>query len=152
MTKANIISKVRNSLTNKFSTMGSVGSPKVVLITGGNSGVGYEACKIFLEAEKPYHVLCAARSAEKASNAVKSLTSELPKAKNTIEPICVDVNDDVSIKKAVAQVEKSPGHLDVLINNAGEFHYSQRNTLIPLTHLLRRHLRHGMDPRQNEPP
>ena len=122
MTKANIISKVRNSLTKKFSTMGSMGSPTVVLITGGNSGVGYEACKIFLEAEKPYHVLCAARSAEKASSAVKSINSELLKAKNTIEPICVDVNDDASIKKAVAQVEKSPGHLDVLINNAGALH------------------------------
>jgi NAD(P)-dependent dehydrogenase (short-subunit alcohol dehydrogenase family) len=101
--------------------MGSVGQSKVVLITGGNSGVGYEACKIFVEAEKPYHVLCAARSDEKASGAVKSIQAECPKAKNTIEPLTLDINDDASIKKAVAQVTKSPGVLDVLINNAGAY-------------------------------
>ena len=122
MTKAQLLSRIRNSITAKFSTtttMGSVGQSKVILITGGNSGVGYEACKIFVEAEKPYHVLCAARSDEKASTAVKSIQAECLKAKNTIEPLTLDINDDASIKKAVAQVTKSPGVLDVLINNAG---------------------------------
>ncbi|KAJ9649793.1 hypothetical protein H2199_000572 [Coniosporium tulheliwenetii] len=94
-------------------------SPKVVLITGGNSGVGYEAVKIFLEADKPYHVLLAARSLEKATGAVESIKKECLGAKNTVEALALDVTSDESIKEAFEQVKASPGHVDALINNAG---------------------------------
>lgn len=60
-------------------------SPKVVLVTGGNSGVGYEAVKIFLEADKPYHVLLAARSLEKATGAVESIKKNAQARRTTLK-------------------------------------------------------------------
>jgi len=94
-------------------------TPKVVLITGGNSGVGYEAGKVFLLADKPYHILLAARSAEKAHDAVESIKKESPEVNNTIEPLTLDVTSDQSTNEAFEQVKASHGRLDALINNAG---------------------------------
>lgn len=109
----------QNATDNNSEQIIAMASPKVVLITGGNSGVGYEAVKIFLEADKPYHVLLGARSLEKATDAVESIKKECPGAKNTVEALALDVTSDESIKKAFEQVEASPGHVDALINNAG---------------------------------
>lgn len=94
-------------------------SAKVVLVTGGNSGVGYETVKALLQSEKPYHVLLGGRSLEKAKLAIESIHKECPEATNTVETLEVDLTSDESIEKAYEQVKTSPGHLDVLINNAG---------------------------------
>lgn len=92
-------------------------SSKVVLITGGNSGVGYEAVKAFLESEKPYHVLLASRTLEKAQSAIESIRKEVSNSSNSVEPLVLDVTSDDSIQKAFEQVKASPGHVDALINN-----------------------------------
>ena len=93
--------------------------PKILLITGANSGVGYEAVKAFLESVKPYHILLGSRSLAKAESAVNTLRQEVPNATNTVEPLCLDVTSDESIDQALEQVKASRGHIDVLINNAG---------------------------------
>nr|POF02610.1 short-chain dehydrogenase/reductase trope [Quercus suber] len=92
---------------------------KVVLITGANSGVGYEAVKVFLQAENPYHILCAARSIEKATAAVNRVKEECSDVKNTMEPLALDVSSDDSIQQAFEAVRAGPGRVDALINNAG---------------------------------
>lgn len=84
------------------------------------SGIGFEALKVFLNATKPYHILAAARTTEKANFAVDSAREACPGAKNTIEPITIDVTSDESIEMAYEQVQRSPGRLDALINNAGK--------------------------------
>lgn len=96
-------------------------SRKVILVTGGNSGIGYEAVKAFLQSQKPYHILLGSRSAEKGKFAVESLNKEVPESKNTVEVLEVDLESDDSIEKAFEQVKKSPGSLDALVNNAGKF-------------------------------
>lgn len=75
---------------------------------------------MFLNAAKPYHILAASRTSEKAREAVEKARSECPDSKNTIEPMAIDVTSDRSIEQACKQVEKSPGRLDVLLNNAGK--------------------------------
>ena len=92
---------------------------KQVLITGANSGIGYEAVKALLDSAKDYHILVGARSTDKAIGAIDSLKKECPSTKSTMEPLPVDLASDESIEKAFEQVQESPGHLDVLINNAG---------------------------------
>ena len=92
---------------------------KNVLITGANSGIGYEAVKALLQSTKDYHIFVGARSTEKANGAIDSLKKECPESRSTMEPLPVDLSSDESIEKAFEEVKMSPGYLDVLVNNAG---------------------------------
>ena len=94
-------------------------SSNVVFITGGNNGIGYETVKALLQSDKAYHVLLGSRSLEKAKLAIETLHKECPESSSTVEAIQVDVTSDDSIEKAFEQVKASPGHIDILINNAG---------------------------------
>lgn len=78
---------------------------KVVFITGGSSGIG-KAIGDYLT-EKEFTVYGTSRSPEK-------YTSE---AKFQLVPM--NVNDNDSVVKAVAEVLQKEGRIDVLINNAG---------------------------------
>ncbi|KAL4938975.1 hypothetical protein BDV06DRAFT_231348 [Aspergillus oleicola] len=91
----------------------------VVLITGGNNGIGYAASKAFFESPKPYHILMGSRSIERAEAAVKKLNEEVPNSANTIEIVQLELTSDESIQKAYEQVCKSPGKVDALVANAG---------------------------------
>jgi NAD(P)-dependent dehydrogenase (short-subunit alcohol dehydrogenase family) len=103
-------------------------SPKVVLVTGGNNGIGYETVKAFLQSNKAYHVLLGSRSLEKAKLAIETLHKECPESISTVEAVQVDLTSDESIEKAFEQVKASPGHIDALINNAG-----MHTSLYPMT-------------------
>ena len=92
---------------------------KVVIVTGANSGIGYETVKTFLEAKKAYHIIMTSRSLEKGKAAFDSLSKECPDSKNTVELIELDLASDESIEKAFQQVSASQTHLDALVNNAG---------------------------------
>ena len=94
-------------------------SPKVVLVTGGNNGIGYEAVKVLFQSHRAYRILLGSRSLEKAKRAIETLHNECPGSTNTVETVQVDLTSDESIEKAFEQVKASPGHLDVLVNNAG---------------------------------
>jgi NAD(P)-dependent dehydrogenase (short-subunit alcohol dehydrogenase family) len=94
-------------------------SRKVVLVTGGNNGIGYETVKAFMQSSKAYRIILGSRSLEKANFAIETLHKECPGSTNTIEAVQVDLTSDESIEKAFKQVEASPGHIDALINNAG---------------------------------
>ena len=93
---------------------------KVVIVTGGNGGIGYETVKALFSSEKPYHVLMGSRSLDRAQEAIEKLHIECPDATNIVEPLQVDLTSDESIEKALAQVQAGPGYIDVLINNAGK--------------------------------
>ena len=94
-------------------------SRKIVLVTGGNNGIGYETVKALLESQKPYHVLMGSRSVEKAQTAIEKLKADVPETSNTVEILEVDLTSDESIEKAFGEVKGKHGYLDVLINNAG---------------------------------
>ena len=100
-------------------SMASV-SRSIALVTGGNNGIGYEIVKALFESSKPYHVLIGSRSLEKANVAVDNLKKQCPDSTNSLEVVQVDLTSDESITQAFEQVKASPGHIDTLINNAGE--------------------------------
>lgn len=94
-------------------------SPKIVLVTGGNNGIGYETVKALFQSDKTYHVLLGSRSLKKAKLAIDTIHKECPESTSTVETVQVDLNSDESIEKAFEQIKASPGHIDTLINNAG---------------------------------
>lgn len=108
-------------------------SRKVVLVTGANGGIGYEAVKALLQSKNPYQVFLGSRSLEKAKIAIENLHKECPQSTNTVEPLQVDLNSDESIERAFEQVKANPGYIDTLINNAGmhSFPYDSQRQLTP---------------------
>ncbi|KAL4940176.1 hypothetical protein BDV06DRAFT_213706 [Aspergillus oleicola] len=92
---------------------------KIVLITGANTGIGYQVVRTLRSADQPYHVFVGARSLQKAQDAISAVQTEFPSSSNNLTPIVVDIESDESIQKAYHKVEAQFGKLDALINNAG---------------------------------
>jgi len=95
-------------------------SETIVLITGANSGIGYETVKCLLESSKAYHVFLGARSAEKASDAISKLKKEVPNSMSKLTGVVIDIESDESIEKLYKHVGTKVEHIDALINNAGQ--------------------------------
>ncbi|KAH8654368.1 hypothetical protein BGZ61DRAFT_373573 [Ilyonectria robusta] len=92
---------------------------KIVLVTGGNTGLGFQIIRAISRSEINYEILLAGRSLEKAQAAVKEAIAEYPSIKGRISPIQVDIEDDASIEATFQQVKAQYGRLDALVNNAG---------------------------------
>jgi NAD(P)-dependent dehydrogenase (short-subunit alcohol dehydrogenase family) len=84
-----------------------------VLITGCSSGIG-EATAIRFSQEG-YRVYATMRNPDGMSEPLK----EALKGDEGHKVLALDVNDSVSIKRAIAEVQEESGRIDVLINNAG---------------------------------
>lgn len=92
-------------------------SKEIVLITGGNTGLGFEIAKKLLhDHEGRFHVLVGARTPAKGKAAVQDLQSQGLKDCEFLE---INVNDNASIDKAAKEVEQKFGRLDVLHANVG---------------------------------
>lgn len=91
----------------------------IVLITGANTGIGYEAVKAFLASPTTYHVILGSRSAENGNAAISQLKSEFPDSPTTLELLLVDLTSDESIASAFETVSSKHDHIDALVNNAG---------------------------------
>ncbi|KAF1843439.1 NAD(P)-binding protein [Cucurbitaria berberidis CBS 394.84] len=91
----------------------------IVLITGGNTGIGYETVKALYASPQAHTILMGSRSLEKAQDAISTLKSEISDSKSEIIPLQIDIEDDASIENAFKQVESTWGKVDALVNNAG---------------------------------
>jgi len=80
----------------------AMSTPRTVLITGGNRGIGYSMAEAFLSAG--HRVAVTARSGEGPEG---SLT------------VRADVTDGESLDSAIAEVEAQLGPIEVLVANAG---------------------------------
>ena len=88
---------------------------KTILVTGGNSGLGFEAVKAF--ALKGAHVVMACRSVNKGEVAKKQIIDFNPKADILIMEL--NLTDLKSIRSFVNLFKENHSRLDVLLNNAG---------------------------------
>ena len=88
---------------------------KVVIVTGGNSGIGYYAIEAFLK--EGASVVMASRSQARAEEAIKNLQSLGLPGKVTFIPL--DLMTLQSVKNFVGQFKKQFQRLDLLLNNAG---------------------------------
>jgi len=97
------------------SLKGTVGG-KVVLVTGGSSGIGLAAAKKFAEAGAV--TLICARDADKLSEAVAEIRAHAGKDAR-VHSYSVDIADEADCAAFVAQVQADHGGVDFLVNNAG---------------------------------
>ena len=88
---------------------------KKVLITGANSGLGFESARAL--AGHGAHVIMACRNPQKAESSAAAIRSEHPGA--SLELAQLDLSSLASIRAFAAGILHKHARLDVLLNNAG---------------------------------
>ncbi|KAI0980047.1 hypothetical protein GJ496_009970 [Pomphorhynchus laevis] len=87
----------------------------LTIITGANSGIGYEATKYL--ADKGSKVIMACRSVKRATEARETMQKENPKRVIQIEQL--DVSSLASVRSFAKRIRAKVDKIDLLINNAG---------------------------------
>lgn len=88
---------------------------KRVLITGANSGIGFQAAREL--ARHGAHVLMGVRDIGKGETARKKIVADVPQAE--VELVPLDMASLASIRAFAGEFTASGARLDVLVNNAG---------------------------------
>lgn len=88
---------------------------KIIIVTGANSGIGFEAAKEF--ARKGAQTIMACRNMEKAEKAKDSILQAIPDA--SVEVMELDLASLASVRLFAETFLFKHDQLDVLLNNAG---------------------------------
>lgn len=88
---------------------------KTIVVTGANSGLGFEATRVFARAGA--HVVLACRNREKTERAIENILAETPQA--SIEFLELDLADLASVRSFAKDASERLSRIDVLCNNAG---------------------------------
>ena len=99
-------------------------SGKVAVVTGANSGIGFETAKEL--ARNKAIVVMACRNKEKAEASLNNLRSEIPNIR--AEVLSLDLSRLESIRNFAALFQEKYNRLDILINNAGIMKISYEQT------------------------
>ncbi len=98
---------------------------RVVVITGGNSGIGYEAARVLLA--KNARVVLACRDEGKMKRAAQALRDEVKGG--AVDEVVLDLSSLASIENAAVALAAMHTKIDVLINNAGVMALPERQTV-----------------------
>lgn len=88
---------------------------KTVIVTGANTGIGYETALALYEAGA--HVILACRNLQNAADAIEKLKNT--GGKGTLEPALLNLANLASVKQFAEDFLSKHEKLDLLINNAG---------------------------------
>jgi NAD(P)-dependent dehydrogenase (short-subunit alcohol dehydrogenase family) len=106
----------RNNLGDNWTTADIPDlTDKVIIVTGANSGIGYEAAKEF--ARKGAKTILACRSMDKAEAALSLIKAEIPDA--PAEIMSLDLTSLASVHQFAEAFKAKYDRLNVLVNNAG---------------------------------
>jgi len=90
-------------------------SGKVIVITGANSGIGYESARAF--ARNGAQIILACRDNGKANQALLKIQAEVPGTRGVI--LQLDLTSLQSVHDFTERFKTSYNRLDILLNNAG---------------------------------
>jgi NAD(P)-dependent dehydrogenase (short-subunit alcohol dehydrogenase family) len=93
-------------------------SGRVAIVTGANSGIGYETARAL--AKKGATVIMACRNQGKGEAAAQQILNEQPKGH--VEMMHLDLGDLDSVRAFADEFKQHYDRLDLLINNAGIMH------------------------------
>ncbi len=96
---------------------------KFCIVTGGNSGIGFEICRGMAKAG--FQVIMVSRGRERGEIALRKLKEEFG---NSIEMMLCDMSDLDNISKLYDEYTSKYDRLDVLMNNAGALWGSRLET------------------------
>jgi NAD(P)-dependent dehydrogenase (short-subunit alcohol dehydrogenase family) len=99
-------------------------SETTIVVTGANSGLGYEATRIF--AEKSATVVMACRSTDRGEDAAEAIAREAPSA--SLDVLELDLADLDSVRDFAAAFTGAYDDLHMLCNNAGVMAIPRRET------------------------
>ncbi len=99
-------------------------SGRTVVVTGGNSGLGFESARVL--AGRGAHVVLACRSLDKANEAIAEITRSAPAAK--LEARALDLAELASVRRFADELRTAHPRIDVLLNNAGVMALPRRET------------------------
>ncbi len=99
---------------------------KNCMITGGNSGIGFEAARQL--AGIGYHVTLLCRNEERAARAVSMIREEY--GDGCADYVIADLSRMEDVRKAAGEYLQRRDTLDVLINNAADFDLSVKTPVI----------------------
>lgn len=88
---------------------------KIVIVTGANTGIGYETALVFFEAGA--HVVLACRNADNAQQAMDRLQAS--GGKGSLEIMLLDLSDLSAVAEFATAFKNKHKTLHLLINNAG---------------------------------
>jgi NAD(P)-dependent dehydrogenase (short-subunit alcohol dehydrogenase family) len=88
---------------------------RVAVITGANTGLGYETAAAL--AEHRAHVVLAVRNLDKGKDAAARIAADSPHADIAVQEL--DLTSLESIREATEQLRSNYDRIDLLINNAG---------------------------------
>jgi NAD(P)-dependent dehydrogenase (short-subunit alcohol dehydrogenase family) len=97
---------------------------RVCIVTGGNSGIGFELCRGMAAAG--FHVVMVSRGTERGQPALEKLQAEFGDA---VEMMLCDMSDLSNIATLHAEFTSKFDRLDVLLNNAGAMWGKRENTV-----------------------
>lgn len=89
---------------------------KVIIVTGGNSGLGLQSV-LDLARHEPQEIWLTARTTEKADKAIQEVKKTVPSA--NIKPLEMDLTSCDSIRAAARTFTSASPRLDILMLNAG---------------------------------
>ncbi|KAG0371588.1 hypothetical protein BGX24_001469 [Mortierella sp. AD032] len=93
------------------------GRSRVAIVTGGNTGLGFETAKALVEAG--FFTIIACRSVEKGQEAIVQIEKQTG-IENQMKALALDLSSQVSVKAFVQEFKNLKYKtLDVLVNNAG---------------------------------
>ena len=88
---------------------------RVALVTGANSGIGFETARLLVE--HGAHVVLACRDPARAAAAQQRITESRPAG--SAEVLVMDLADLDSVAAASSALAAAHSRLDLLVNNAG---------------------------------
>ena len=99
-------------------------SGRTAIVTGANSGLGYDTAAAL--AEKGAHVVLAVRNRDKGTEALDRIKKATPNAVVTLQEL--DLSSLASVRTAADELRAAHPRIDLLINNAGVMYVPTRET------------------------
>ncbi|GCF93641.1 short-chain dehydrogenase [Enterococcus florum] len=88
---------------------------KTALVTGANSGMGFETARALYN--QGFHVIMLCRSAAKGNFAKEQIEAE--KASGKVSLVVIDLGSLTDIRRGAGEISRRYPSIDVLVNNAG---------------------------------